>query len=45
MINEAINKLAEKQNLTGAETIGAFGEIMTVKLLMLKLRRLLRLCV
>ena len=24
MINEAINKLAEKQNLTGAETIGAF---------------------
>ena len=28
MINEAINKLAEKQNLTGAETIGAFGEIM-----------------
>ena len=26
MINEAINKLAEKQNLTGAETIGAFGE-------------------
>ena len=29
MINEAINKLAEKQNLTGAETIGAFGEIMS----------------
>ena len=29
MINEAINKLAEKQNLTGAETIGAFGKIMS----------------
>ena len=29
MINEAINKLADKQNLTGAETVGAFGEIMS----------------
>lgn len=29
MINEAINKLADRQNLTGAETVGAFGEIMS----------------
>lgn len=29
MICEAINKLADKQNLTGAETVSAFGEIMS----------------
>ena len=46
MINEAINKLAEKQNLTGAETIGAFGEIMSGEATnALNCGVLLRLCV